>query len=105
MTSLSLPFFICSILISPLILKEPLPVLYPVFDDLKKSFDYEEYGGTPLLGVNGIVTKCHGSSNHKAIENALLNIKVTTSGNSLTLKPITIRAKTRYPSAIKGTIT
>ena len=49
------------------------PVLYPVFKDIKKSFDYEEHGGTPLLGVNGIVTKCHGASNDKAIENALLN--------------------------------
>ena len=34
---------------------------------MKKSFDYEEHGGTPLLGVNGIITKCHGSSNDKAI--------------------------------------
>ncbi len=57
------------------------PVLYPVFDDLKKSFDYEEYGGTPLLGVNGIVTKCHGSSNHKAIENALLNTQKSFENN------------------------
>ena len=48
------------------------PMLYPVFKDIKKSFDYEEHGGTPLLGVNGIVIKCHGSSNEKAIENAIL---------------------------------
>ena len=53
------------------------PVLYPVFNDLKKSFDYEEHGGTPLLGVNGIVMKCHGSSNAKAIENALLNTQIS----------------------------
>ena len=49
------------------------PVLGPVLNDIKKSYDYEEHGGTPLLGVNGIVMKCHGSSNDKAIENALLN--------------------------------
>ena len=48
------------------------PVLYPVFKDIKKSYDYEEHGGTLLLGVNGLVMKCHGSSNEKAIENALL---------------------------------
>ena len=48
------------------------PVLYPVFKDIKKSYDYEEHGGTLLLGVNGLVMKCHGSSNVKAIENALL---------------------------------
>ena len=47
------------------------PMLYPVFKDIKKSFDYEEHGGTPLLGVNNIVIKCHGSSKSKAITNAL----------------------------------
>ncbi|MAZ61396.1 MAG: phosphate--acyl-ACP acyltransferase [Candidatus Marinimicrobia bacterium] len=57
------------------------PVLFPVFNDLKKSFDYEEHGGTPLLGVNGIVTKCHGSSNAKAIENALLNAQISYENN------------------------
>ena len=43
-------------------------------DDLKeiKSFmDYSEYGGAPLLGVNGGVIKAHGSSNGKAIKNAI----------------------------------
>ena len=49
------------------------PVLGPVLNDIKKSFDYEEHGGTPILGVNEIVMKCHGSSNDKAIENALFN--------------------------------
>lgn len=37
----------------------------------KKSFDYSEYGGAPLLGVNGICIVCHGSSNGKAIKNAI----------------------------------
>ena len=43
-------------------------------DDLRKlkSFmDYAEYGGAPLLGVNGGVIKAHGSSNSKAIKNAI----------------------------------
>jgi glycerol-3-phosphate acyltransferase PlsX len=43
----------------------------PAFRDLKKVYDYEEYGGVPLLGVNGISVICHGSSNAKAIKNAL----------------------------------
>ena len=51
------------------------PLLYPVFKDIKKNFDYEEHGGAPLLGVNGIVIKCHGSSNEKAIFNGLLHAK------------------------------
>jgi len=59
------------------------PVLFPVLNDLKKSFDYEEHGGTPLLGVNGVVMKCHGSSNAKAIENALLNTQISYENNLL----------------------
>ena len=59
------------------------PVLSPLFQDLKKSFDYEEHGGTPLLGVNGLIMKCHGSSNDKAIENALLNTQKSYENNLL----------------------
>ena len=43
-------------------------------EDLKKlkSFmDYSEYGGAPILGVNGGVIKAHGSSNSLAIKNAI----------------------------------
>lgn len=43
-------------------------------DDLRKlkSFmDYAEYGGAPLLGVNGGVIKAHGSSNALAIKSAI----------------------------------
>ena len=43
-------------------------------DDLKKLksyMDYSEYGGAPLLGVNGGVIKAHGSSDSKAIKNAI----------------------------------
>jgi glycerol-3-phosphate acyltransferase PlsX len=39
--------------------------------DLKKKIDHSEYGGAPLLGVNGIVIIGHGSSNSKAIKNAI----------------------------------
>jgi len=38
---------------------------------LKKHVDYSEYGGAPLLGVNGIVMKSHGRSSSKAITNAI----------------------------------
>lgn len=43
-------------------------------DDLKKLktyMDYSEYGGAPLLGVNGGIIKAHGSSNSTAIKNAI----------------------------------
>ncbi|NWG02375.1 MAG: phosphate acyltransferase PlsX [Syntrophaceae bacterium] len=39
---------------------------------LEKKLDYSEYGGAPLLGVNGNCVICHGSSNAKAIKNAIL---------------------------------
>lgn len=38
---------------------------------LKSFMDYSEYGGAPLLGVNGGVIKAHGSSNSNAIKNAI----------------------------------
>lgn len=38
---------------------------------VKKEVDYSEYGGAPLLGVNGIVMKSHGRSSPKAIKNAI----------------------------------
>ncbi len=38
---------------------------------IKKKLDYAEYGGALLLGVNGIVIIGHGSSNVKAIKNAI----------------------------------
>lgn len=39
--------------------------------DLKKLVDYSEYGGAPLLGVNGVVMIGHGRSSPKAIKNAI----------------------------------
>lgn len=39
---------------------------------LKKQVDPEELGGTPILGVDGIIYKCHGNSKAKAIKNTIL---------------------------------
>ncbi|MGI8436458.1 MAG: phosphate acyltransferase PlsX [Chthoniobacterales bacterium] len=41
------------------------------FRAIRKKVNYEEYGGSPLLGVNGICIICHGSSTPLAIKNAL----------------------------------
>ena len=38
---------------------------------VKKYADYSEYGGAPLLGVNGVVMISHGRSSAKAIKNAI----------------------------------
>lgn len=42
----------------------------------KKRFDYTEYGGAPFLGVKGVLIKAHGSSNGKAIKNAIRQAKL-----------------------------
>jgi glycerol-3-phosphate acyltransferase PlsX len=47
-------------------------LLRPAFRRLKKRFDYAEYGGAPLLGLDGVVTIAHGSSSVRAIKNAIL---------------------------------
>ena len=41
------------------------------FKAMRKEIDYAEYGGAPLLGVNGVCIIAHGSSTAKAIKNAL----------------------------------
>ncbi|MBC8481998.1 MAG: phosphate acyltransferase PlsX [Planctomycetes bacterium] len=47
----------------------------PVMMRIYKKYDYNEYGGAPLLGVNGTALICHGSSKAKTIKNAVLNAK------------------------------
>jgi glycerol-3-phosphate acyltransferase PlsX len=49
-----------------------LPFLWAALKDLRKKVDSAEYGGAPLLGVNGVCIISHGSSNAKAVMNALL---------------------------------
>jgi glycerol-3-phosphate acyltransferase PlsX len=46
-----------------------------VFDELKRRMDPSEYGGAPLLGVDGVCIICHGKSDEKAIRNAVLLAK------------------------------
>ncbi|MGN6185582.1 MAG: phosphate acyltransferase PlsX [Thermoanaerobaculia bacterium] len=46
-------------------------ILKGAFSDIKKRMDYSEYGGAPLLGVNGGCIISHGRSNAKAVKNAI----------------------------------
>ena len=46
-------------------------ILKRSFASIARRGDYTEYGGAPLLGVNGNCIICHGSSNAKAIRNAI----------------------------------
>ncbi|WP_447973449.1 phosphate acyltransferase PlsX [Nitrospira sp. Kam-Ns4a] len=47
------------------------PLLATPLLRLRRRMDYAEFGGAPLLGVNGIVIICHGRSSAKAIKNAI----------------------------------
>ncbi len=58
------------------IVRDPLAILGALlvkraYGRFKKKVDYAEYGGAPLLGVNGLGIICHGGSSPKAIKNAL----------------------------------
>ena len=47
----------------------------PVMMRIYKKYDYNEYGGAPLLGVNGTAVICHGASEAITIKNAILAAK------------------------------
>lgn len=47
------------------------PKLAGSLKDLKTRFEYHEYGGGPLLGIKGACIICHGSSDARAIKNAI----------------------------------
>jgi len=56
--------------------KSPLAIagavlMRKVFTVLKKQVDYAEYGGAPLIGINGCAIIGHGKSNAKAVKNAI----------------------------------
>jgi len=51
------------------------PLIAAPLVKLKRRIDYAEFGGAPLLGVNGITMICHGRSSAKAIKNAIRRAK------------------------------
>ncbi len=51
--------------------KAGVVLLRPALQRIKKRIDYSEYGGAPLLGINGICIKSHGSSDAVAISNGI----------------------------------
>lgn len=46
-------------------------ILKPALKKVKRSLDYSEYGGAMFLGIDGVLIKCHGSSDSKAIANGI----------------------------------
>lgn len=55
--------------------------LHPFFSNLKSSIDYSEIGGALFLGLNGVLIKCHGSSDRKAIYNGIRVAKIFAEAN------------------------
>jgi glycerol-3-phosphate acyltransferase PlsX len=47
----------------------------PIMTQIYKKYDYHEYGGAPLLGVDGTAFICHGSSKSRTIMNAIMAAK------------------------------
>lgn len=60
-------------------------LLKPGLRNFKSKLDYTEYGGAPLLGVKGGVIKAHGSSDAKAIKNAIKQAKAFVENDVLKL--------------------
>ena len=56
-------------------------VLQPGLRKVFRRLDYAEYGGVPLLGINGSAIVAHGRSNAKAIKNALRVARQTSETN------------------------
>lgn len=50
-------------------------------EGLKDRFNYETYGSAPILGINGLVFKMHGSSSANAVYHAVHNAVRVASGN------------------------
>lgn len=53
----------------------------PALKNTLKAFDVEQYGGAPMLGLNGLVVKTHGSSKANEIKNSILQCVTFTEQN------------------------
>ncbi|RXZ76998.1 phosphate acyltransferase PlsX [Paenibacillaceae bacterium] len=51
-------------------------IMMPGLRGLKKTMDYKEHGGAPLLGVSGLVMKSHGSSDALAVKNGVRQTRI-----------------------------
>lgn len=56
-------------------------VLKPRLKSLVKKLDYTEHGAAPLLGLDGLVLKGHGSSDAHAIKNAVRQARIAVKAN------------------------
>ena len=69
----------------------------PALKQTLKAFDLEQYGGAPLLGLNGLVVKTHGSSKANEIKNSIVQC--------ITFKEQGINEKIKEKIAVQDKIT
>jgi len=55
--------------------KADQPTIAETFKSLTRRYEYNEVGGAPLLGIDGICLICHGSSDARSISNALRGVE------------------------------
>lgn len=68
-------------------------ILRKDLDELTSKVDYAEYGGSVLLGLNGIVVKAHGSSSAKAFYSAIRQAKIAGEQNIVSIMKNTVGEK------------
>jgi glycerol-3-phosphate acyltransferase PlsX len=73
------------------------------FDAVKARTSTDEYGGTPLLGVNGICIKAHGNSSVRALRNAIRAARTAIEQNINTriveaMQPLHEKDPARHPA-------
>jgi len=73
------------------------PLIAGPLANLKRKIDYAEFGGAPLLGVNGVTMICHGRSSAKAIKNAIRRAKGMAEGRVRELIQRDIEENHSYP--------
>jgi glycerol-3-phosphate acyltransferase PlsX len=78
-------------------------LLKPTLAGLRKVVDYAEYGGAPLLGLQGVVIVAHGRSSPRALQNALrAALQTARSGFQEELTRCIERAATWLPPRPRG---
>ena len=75
-------------------------VLLPALRKMRQRMDSGEYGGAPLLGVNGVVTVSHGRADAQAIKNALR--KAGEAANSGMIDALRALSPERLPAEAAG---
>lgn len=79
----------------------PLAMLKPTLSRIKKKLDYSEYGGAPLLGLNGVCIIGHGRSNAHAVSNAVRAAKEAVSGDVVAAIRDSVAAQEAREPALK----